>query len=93
MCYLEVSVVYLYFYVFFNIYFLLECNCNSHSKKCRFNLELYRLSGNKSGSICTDCEHNTAGRNCHYCKSGFYRDINEPITSEFACKGRNILKF
>uniref|UniRef100_A0A914BVA5 Laminin N-terminal domain-containing protein n=1 Tax=Acrobeloides nanus TaxID=290746 RepID=A0A914BVA5_9BILA len=62
------------------------CNCNLHAKKCRFNMELYRLSGNKSGGICINCRHNTAGRNCHYCKLGYYRDMEKPITHRKACK-------
>uniref|UniRef100_A0A0N5A3D9 Netrin-1 n=1 Tax=Parastrongyloides trichosuri TaxID=131310 RepID=A0A0N5A3D9_PARTI len=62
------------------------CNCNLHARKCRFNAELYRLSGNKSGGICINCRHNTAGRNCHYCKPGFYRDNTKAITHRRACK-------
>uniref|UniRef100_A0A7E4VYQ9 Netrin-1 n=1 Tax=Panagrellus redivivus TaxID=6233 RepID=A0A7E4VYQ9_PANRE len=65
------------------------CNCNLHARKCRFNMELYRLSGNKSGGVCINCRHNTAGRNCHYCKLGFYRDFDKPITHRKACKACN----
>uniref|UniRef100_A0AC34QHP3 Netrin-1 n=1 Tax=Panagrolaimus sp. JU765 TaxID=591449 RepID=A0AC34QHP3_9BILA len=65
------------------------CNCNLHARKCRFNMELYRLSGNKSGGICINCRHNTAGRNCHYCKLGYYRDFEKPITHRKACKACN----
>lgn len=50
-------------------------------------MELYKLSGNKSGGICINCRHNTAGRNCHYCKLGYYRDLEKPITHRKACKG------
>ncbi|KHN83556.1 Netrin unc-6 [Toxocara canis] len=65
------------------------CNCNLHAKKCRFNMELYKLSGNRSGGVCINCRHNTAGRNCHYCKPGFYRDRTKPITHRQACKSCN----
>ncbi|CAD5216795.1 unnamed protein product [Bursaphelenchus okinawaensis] len=65
------------------------CNCNLHARKCRFNMELYRLSGNKSGGVCINCRHNTAGRNCHYCKPGYFRDIGKPITHRKACKPCN----
>ncbi|KPM05747.1 netrin-1-like protein [Sarcoptes scabiei] len=44
------------------------CNCNHHARKCRFNMELYKLSGRKSGGVCLNCRHNTAGRHCHYCR-------------------------
>eukprot|EP00064_Thunnus_orientalis_P013415 superscaffoldBa00002179_g13454 len=62
------------------------CNCNLHARRCRFNMELYKLSGRKSGGVCMNCRHNTAGRHCHYCKEGFYRDMARPITHRRACK-------
>uniref|UniRef100_A0A914H193 Netrin n=1 Tax=Globodera rostochiensis TaxID=31243 RepID=A0A914H193_GLORO len=62
------------------------CNCNLHSRKCRFNAELYRLSGYQSGGVCLNCRHNTAGRNCHYCRFGYFRDQSKPITHRKACK-------
>lgn len=65
------------------------CNCNLHARRCRFNMELYKLSGRKSGGVCLNCRHNTAGRHCHYCKEGFYRDMGKPITHRKACKGRS----
>jgi netrin 1 len=65
------------------------CNCNLHARKCRFNMELYKMSGSKSGGICINCRHNTAGRNCHYCKLGYYRDMDKPITHRKACKHCN----
>lgn len=37
------------------------------------------------------CRHNTAGRNCHYCREGYYRDSSKPITHRKACKGRRTL--
>ncbi|KAL1248283.1 hypothetical protein QQF64_021601, partial [Cirrhinus molitorella] len=64
----------------------LPCNCNLHARRCRFNMELYKLSGRKSGGVCMNCRHNTAGRHCHYCKEGFYRDMGKPITHRRACK-------
>ncbi|KAJ0032953.1 hypothetical protein NQD34_000060, partial [Periophthalmus magnuspinnatus] len=63
------------------------CNCNLHARRCRFNMELYKLSGRKSGGVCLNCRHNTAGRHCHYCKEGYYRDMSKPITHRKACKG------
>ncbi|KAK1164947.1 netrin-3-like [Acipenser oxyrinchus oxyrinchus] len=64
----------------------LACNCNLHARRCRFNMELYKLSGRKSGGVCLNCRHNTAGRHCHYCKEGFYRDLTKTITHRKACK-------
>ncbi|NXQ58928.1 NET3 protein, partial [Anthoscopus minutus] len=64
----------------------LACNCNLHARRCRFNMELFKLSGRKSGGVCLNCRHNTAGRHCHYCKEGFYRDLSKAITDRKACK-------
>lgn len=50
-------------------------------------MELYKLSGRKSGGVCLNCRHNTAGRHCHYCKEGYYRDLSKPISHRKACKG------
>lgn len=63
------------------------CNCNLHARRCRFNMELYKLSGRKSGGVCLNCRHNTAGRHCHYCKEGYFRDLSKPISHRKACKG------
>ena len=51
-------------------------------------MELYKLSGSKSGGVCLNCKHNTDGRSCQYCKEGTYRDLAKPITHRKACKGR-----
>lgn len=67
------------------------CNCNLHARRCRFNMELYKLSGRKSGGVCLNCRHNTAGRHCHYCKEGYYRDLSKPISHRKACKGTELV--
>ncbi|XP_050665707.1 netrin-1-like [Leptidea sinapis] len=63
-----------------------ECNCNGHARRCRFNMELFKLSGRASGGVCLKCRHYTAGRHCHYCREGYYRDPAKPITHKKACK-------
>lgn len=63
------------------------CHCNLHARRCRFNMELYKLSGRRSGGVCLNCRHNTAGRHCHYCKEGYYRDMTKSISHRRACKG------
>lgn len=69
------------------------CNCNLHASRCRFNMELYQLSGYKSGGVCLKCRHNTAGRNCNYCQEGFYRDKSKDITHRKACKGMGCMLY
>jgi hypothetical protein len=51
------------------------------------------MSGHKSGGVCLDCQHNTAGRSCHYCREGFTRDLTQPMTSVNACRGSRKKKY
>lgn len=62
------------------------CNCNLHAKACEFNKELFKLSGGHSGGVCIHCRHNTAGRFCHYCKEGYYKDSSKDITDRRVCR-------
>uniref|UniRef100_A0A182QSJ5 Netrin-1 n=1 Tax=Anopheles farauti TaxID=69004 RepID=A0A182QSJ5_9DIPT len=63
-----------------------SCQCNGHARKCRFNLDLYKMSGRVSGGVCIDCRHDTTGRHCHYCREGFYKDPTKPISHKKTCK-------
>uniref|UniRef100_A0A670YBI5 Laminin subunit beta 3 n=1 Tax=Pseudonaja textilis TaxID=8673 RepID=A0A670YBI5_PSETE len=51
-----------------------RCNCNGHSHKCHFDQSVYQANGGKSGGVCEDCQHNTEGRNCEFCKINFFRN-------------------
>lgn len=62
------------------------CKCNNHARRCRFNMELYQLSGGVSGGVCLKCRHNTAGRHCHYCKEGYFRNQKRAISHKRACE-------
>ncbi|XP_011177498.1 netrin-B [Zeugodacus cucurbitae] len=62
------------------------CQCNGHARRCRFNLELYKLSGRISGGVCYNCQHDTTGRYCHYCREGFYRDATKALNNRKVCK-------
>lgn len=81
----EEEMRWVYIYVF--IYLISACNCNLHAKRCRFDSELFKMSGDRSGGVCINCRHNTAGRNCHLCKPGFFRDPTKPITHRKVCTG------
>ncbi|GJQ76983.1 hypothetical protein Trydic_g15178 [Trypoxylus dichotomus] len=52
-------------------------------------MDLYKLSGRVSGGVCINCRHNTAGRHCHYCMEGFYRDENRHMSHKRACRPCN----
>ncbi|KAM6937035.1 laminin subunit beta-1-like [Xenentodon cancila] len=59
-----------------------KCNCNQHSDSCHFDMVVFRASGNISGGVCDDCQHNTSGHSCEQCKPFYFqhpeRDIKDP---------------
>ncbi|XP_077445007.1 netrin-1 [Stigmatopora argus] len=62
------------------------CECNGHSKKCRFSMEAFQQSGRRSGGVCLKCRHHTAGRHCQYCHIGYTRDQSKPPRHRRACR-------
>ncbi|XP_071020443.1 netrin-1-like [Oncorhynchus clarkii lewisi] len=63
-----------------------SCECNSHSSKCRFSMEMFQQSGRRSGGVCLKCRHHTAGRHCQYCQNGYTRDHSKPPTHRKTCQ-------
>ncbi|XP_049612633.1 netrin-1 [Syngnathus scovelli] len=62
------------------------CECNGHSSKCRFSMEVFQQSGRRSGGVCLKCRHHTAGRHCQYCHNGYTRDQSKPLHHRKACQ-------
>ncbi|XP_056603836.1 netrin-4 isoform X2 [Triplophysa dalaica] len=61
-----------------------KCKCNGHAESCHLDETVWLRSGQRSGGVC-DCLHNTSGRQCQHCKSGFYRDPERPPTEPDSC--------
>ncbi|KAJ8008324.1 hypothetical protein DPEC_G00103650 [Dallia pectoralis] len=64
----------------------IPCECNGHSSKCRFSMEVFQQSGRRSGGVCLKCRHHTAGRHCQYCQNGYTRDHSKPLSNRKACQ-------
>ena len=67
---------------------LSACKCNNHAEKCHFDPSLFAASGNRTGGVCDDCQHNTEGRNCEYCIEGFYQNttaLDDPDVCQRKC--------
>ncbi|KAG7497756.1 netrin-1-like [Solea senegalensis] len=64
----------------------IACECNGHSNKCRFSMEVFQQSGRQSGGVCLKCRHHTAGRHCQYCQNGHTRDHSKPLNHRKACQ-------
>ncbi|XP_032424850.1 laminin subunit beta-2 isoform X1 [Xiphophorus hellerii] len=62
-----------------------KCDCSDHSDKCHFDMAVYLATGNTSGGVCDDCQHNTMGRNCEICKPFFYKDPTRHIRDSRVC--------
>ncbi|XP_026541517.1 laminin subunit gamma-3 [Notechis scutatus] len=60
----------------------LPCNCSGRSGECYYDWELYRSTGH--GGHCVNCQENTAGPHCEYCRPNFYR-----WDDEMACQPCN----
>jgi len=62
-----------------------KCNCNDHSSKCHFDEAVWEATGHTSGGVCEECQHNTEGRQCDSCISGYYQTTSVPMNHPEVC--------
>jgi hypothetical protein len=76
---------------YFECYVFSECECHGHADKCYFDAAVWAASGQTSGGVCIDCQHNTIGTKCEKCKPLHYKDPNLPISDPNVCKRKLVV--
>uniref|UniRef100_A0A671S676 Netrin-4-like n=1 Tax=Sinocyclocheilus anshuiensis TaxID=1608454 RepID=A0A671S676_9TELE len=59
-----------------------NCECHGHAESCHFSQRVWLSTGGSSGGVCDNCQHNTVGRRCQRCHTGYHR---HPIFSMAGC--------
>ncbi|XP_016089009.1 netrin-4-like isoform X1 [Sinocyclocheilus grahami] len=62
-----------------------KCECHGHAESCHFSQRMWLSTGGNSGGVCDNCQHNTVGRWCQRCHTGYHRHPARPLNSPHAC--------
>ncbi|KAM9810466.1 netrin-G2-like [Neosynchiropus ocellatus] len=57
-----------------------DCECNGHSNRCSY-IDFLNIV------TCVSCKHNTRGRQCQFCRLGYYRNTLVTLDDEQVCAG------
>ncbi|KAM3872975.1 laminin subunit beta-4 [Diretmus argenteus] len=62
-----------------------RCNCHGHSESCHFDIARYEASGEVSGGVCDNCQHDRMGPQCEQCRPFLYQDPQRSLDDPRGC--------
>ncbi|XP_029001116.1 usherin isoform X2 [Betta splendens] len=68
------------------------CRCHGHASSCHYDAQADDHPDEQhrgGGGVCDDCRHNTTGKSCELCVSGFFRLEESDPTSVDVCRPCN----
>lgn len=51
-------------------------------------MAVYLATRNTSGGVCDECQHNTMGHHCQFCKPFYYKDPTKDTRDPNVCRGK-----